>query len=96
MNPPGYIDYTPRKGEWPTWLCHYKYKGVTYSFNIKAENWEDAKARVRTLSLARVDGQLYSEIYVPLPKSTPTGVLRMIGNILRNYTKRLLNRRGCV
>lgn len=77
-----HIDYTPKEGEWPTYICSYRYKDAKWSFNIQAESAADAQARLRAIALANVDGQLYGAIELPLPKSTPKPIMMTIGNFL--------------
>lgn len=41
-----------------TYLCEYRYQGCTWSFEIIAESYEDAQARIRSLAYGKVLGEV--------------------------------------
>ena len=44
--------------DYKEFLCEYDHEGSRWSFTIKARDFADAEARVRRLSLARVNGEV--------------------------------------
>ena len=43
--------------KWQTFICHYMYKGTKWGFELKAEDFEDAQARLSALrQFGKVDG----------------------------------------
>lgn len=47
---------SPEKG-WQTFICHYMYKGSNWGFEIVAEDFDDAQARLSALGqFGKVDG----------------------------------------
>lgn len=51
--------------EWKTYLVDYRYQGKTWCLEMSATSWEDARARVRCLINANVEGQVALKIPVP-------------------------------
>lgn len=45
-----------------TYLCSYNYEGGSWSFQIQAQSFADAQARLDLLYFAKVDGELVAEI----------------------------------
>lgn len=53
---------------WPTFCCSYLYKGKTWSLNIVAEDWDDARNRLESISaFGTVDGILKATIPASIP-----------------------------
>lgn len=51
--------------EWPTFVCSYRHKGSRWGFEIKAENFEDAEARLASIHFnGKIDGELAGVIPV--------------------------------
>jgi hypothetical protein len=46
-------------------LFTYRYDGAEYGLDVVAETAEEAKERVRQMSLARYDGEVFASIRVP-------------------------------
>ncbi len=43
-------------------LVRYRYDGAEWSFSLKARDLDDAKARIKSLHFAKIDGELVMEI----------------------------------
>lgn len=70
------------KCDWPTFLCSYRYQGSEWSFDLLAEDLEDAKARLQAIrALGQVDGKL--EMKIPLNPATSIFVRVIV--YLRNW-----------
>jgi len=46
-------------------LFNYRYEGADYGLDVVADNVEEAKGRVRAMSLARYDGEIFVTVPVP-------------------------------
>ena len=84
-----YTDYTPKEGEWRTFICTYRYKDADWTFHAKAENYTVAQERLYAIALDRVDGILGSILELPLPDPTPRPILHMIGEMLTRVVPRV-------
>lgn len=63
-----------------TYLFSYPYERSEWLIEIKALNEQDARARVKALTLARYDGELVMKIGVPgTLRSLATRVLKKCG-----------------
>ena len=62
--------------EWKTYLVDYRYKGQTWCLEMRATSWEDARARVRCLINANVEGEV--ALKIPVPESWFKRVLTLI------------------
>ncbi len=47
-------------------LFNYRYEGADYGLDVVADNPQEAKERVRAMSLARYDGEIFVTIPVPM------------------------------
>ncbi len=51
------------KENWQTFICHYMYKGAKWGFELEAEDFDDAQARLYALrQFGKVDGIKIVEI----------------------------------
>lgn len=59
-----------------TFLGRYRYKGKTCAFDLLAEDFNDAEARLAAICLSgKTDGQLMAAVHCPPPE---TWVVRVI------------------
>lgn len=49
-----------------TFLVTYPHEGEWWGLEIKARDADDARARLRQLTYARVDGELAMSVYAPI------------------------------
>lgn len=47
------------------YLCEYPFKGSKWSFEIYAQSFEDADARIRQMTLASVKGEVALKVGAP-------------------------------
>lgn len=59
---------------WSWYLCTYYYRGNAWSLELMAESVEDAQARLKCLSQARLDG----EIAMALPHADSAWMARTL------------------
>jgi hypothetical protein len=62
--------FTDESQDYKTYLVDYRYKGSTWCLELKATSWEDARARLRCLVNASVEGELALKVYVSKPLAT--------------------------
>lgn len=67
-----------------TFLATYRHDGAEWGLELKARDADDAKARLRQLSFARLDGELIAEVPASL------GPLAAVATFVRNGFARLL------
>jgi hypothetical protein len=67
-----------KTSDYQTHLFSYQHGGAEWTFEIKARDAQEARERVKTLSLARYDGELIAKI----PNSL--GPLTRLAVLLRN------------
>ena len=42
--------------DWSVFICSYEYQGARYGFHLVAEDWDDAKSRLASISNGKIDG----------------------------------------
>jgi hypothetical protein len=67
-----------------TFLVTYPHAGEWWGLEIKARDADDARARLRQLAYAKVDGELALSVYVPIG---PLARLRAWTNSARRFLK---------
>ena len=71
------------KDDYKTFLVSYHHNGADWLLELKARDAEDARARLRVLPLARIDGELIAKVPASLGPAVP------VATILRNAFVRL-------
>ena len=69
--------FSPSKDNWPLFTFTYWYKGSEWSFDLPAENFDDAEAR---LAAIHFNGKLEGQLGGTIPASIPAAglLVRMI------------------
>lgn len=71
---------------WKTFGCSYWHDDAWWTFQIKAPDWDDARARVAKLGSAKLDGELVATI--PCTPNT-VGIVGAIVTIFCDIANRL-------
>ena len=67
-----------------TYLVCYNFDGSEWNLELKADNWQDAEARVRRLAYARVEGELVAKV------PGAFGIFAAAAVFVRNFFRRLI------
>ena len=73
---------TPPKDNWPTFLCSYRYKGQDWGFDLVAQDFDDAKAK---LSAIHFNGKVEDKLMATIPAAPLAGLFVRAIAFLRNY-----------
>lgn len=65
------------------YLFEYRHEGTEWAIEVKAQNLDDAKARVRAMAWAQYRGEIALTVRIP-----GTGLFSRIGRLLGNFTLR--------
>ncbi len=71
------------------WACTYMLEGTAYATHTYADTREEAEAHLKASGDGWVEGPIVFEQYIPVPESTPTRILHMIGGILVRIVARV-------
>lgn len=63
------------------YLVSYNYEGSRWNIEVPAASFDDAEARVRALSFAKVDGELFAKIPASVGFLAP--LMAWLGNTFR-------------
>lgn len=73
---------TPSGDKWPTFTYSYRHKGKNWSFDLPAEDFDDAEARLASIHFSgKLDGKLGGTIPASIPAA---GLLVRLIVSLRN------------
>jgi len=60
--------FSPSEAKWPIFTFSYRYKGSDWGFELPAEDFEDAKARLAAIYFSgKLDGRLGGTIPASIP-----------------------------
>ena len=70
--------------EMKRYAISYNFKGSKWSSEVYAHSFEEAKEKVKAMSQATVDGEIYYSIYIPVKEKS--WFARLIIRITQKFT----------